>query len=127
MIAGTASRVKLADCGKSPAGELLAGLASALGSAGAAEWVHVRFRSAGQRGAFPVGYREPASRGLAAEHLPRGCSCRIDPVTSRLISDWAAGGHGPGCALAGSAADSLGPGLCAVSGCQVAVALSALR
>jgi len=32
----TATRVKLADCGKSPAGELLAGLASALGSAAAA-------------------------------------------------------------------------------------------
>ena len=30
------TRVKLADCGKSPAGELLAGLASALGSAAAA-------------------------------------------------------------------------------------------
>jgi hypothetical protein len=32
----TLTRVKLADCGKSPAGELLAGLASVLGSAPAA-------------------------------------------------------------------------------------------
>jgi len=32
----TLTRVKLADCGKSPAGELLAGLAHALGSAGEA-------------------------------------------------------------------------------------------
>jgi hypothetical protein len=31
------SRVKLADCGKSPAGELLAGLALALGSAADAD------------------------------------------------------------------------------------------
>jgi hypothetical protein len=31
----TLTRVKLAECGKSPAGELLAGLANALGSAGA--------------------------------------------------------------------------------------------
>ena len=31
------TRVKLADCGKTPAGELLAGLAAALGSAAAAD------------------------------------------------------------------------------------------
>jgi hypothetical protein len=57
----TATRVKLADCGKSPAGELLAGLASALGSAAAASGCVFVFAERDQAG---------LSRWAIASQLP---------------------------------------------------------
>ena len=60
------TRVKLADCGRSPAGELLAGLASALGSAAAAG------PAAGAGCVFVFAEHDPAgfSRWVAASQLP---------------------------------------------------------
>jgi hypothetical protein len=60
------TRVKLADCGRSPAGELLAGLASALGSAAAAD------PAAGAGCVFVFAKHDPAgfSRWVAASQLP---------------------------------------------------------
>ena len=56
------ARVKLADAGKSPADELLAGLASALGSAGRSGEgrFRVRLRRARSGRVLPVGHRQPA-------------------------------------------------------------------
>jgi hypothetical protein len=60
------SRVKLADCGKSPAGELLAGLARALGSAGDAGL------ASGEGCVFVFAEQDAAghSRWVSASHLP---------------------------------------------------------
>ena len=60
------TRVKLADCGRSPAGELLAGLASALGSAAAAG------PPDGAGCMFVFAEHDPAgfSRWVAASQLP---------------------------------------------------------
>jgi hypothetical protein len=60
------TRMKLADCGRSPAGELLAGLASALGSASAAD------PAAGAGCMFIFAEHDPAgfSRWVTASQLP---------------------------------------------------------
>lgn len=63
---GSVSRVKLADCGKTPAGELLAGLARALGSAGNAG------QASGEGCLFVFAEQDAAgiSRWVSASRLP---------------------------------------------------------
>ena len=67
----TLTRVKLADCGKTPAAQLLASLAAALGSVAAAGLeggcVFV-FAEQDQGGFHPVGHCSRAARRLAAKH-----------------------------------------------------------
>jgi hypothetical protein len=77
------TRVKLADCGRSPAGQLLAGLAAALGSAAAASagggcvFVFAEHDQAG----FTRWATAPAARRVAAEPIRSWWSGGADEIT----------------------------------------------